>query len=525
MFRPIVISVACCLAFLPSRAARAVSPTGGLISSAEARRYGLEPMWFTRAQLDAARGQLTFLQYFVSSKNMHTVFELKSSEGTQVFSERDLNAFGEALGKEGAEQKAKQVTEELKAREIEAKVERHDVPEITLYVTTDRGMVQAIDAETGRTRWALVIGERDYPTERPGVSEDFVAVLNGTRLFLLKRDTGEIAWSRSVAGVPGAGPAISDTYVAVPTYDGDVELYDLKETRTLPEIYKSNGRAIVQPIVTTMSIAWPTDRGFLYVARASKQGLRYRLEARDAIVSQPSYFGPHFFFAASIDGDVYCLHENSGDREWTFPSGEAISSTPVPVGESVYVVTDKQNLYCLAQQDGKIKWVSPFIKRFVAASQTRVYCVNRTDRMEVVDAASGGRVATMEANLLDVFYPNLQTDRILVGTRTGTIQCLREIGQTWPLVHAGTGEAAAKRPEIKQEALPQAQPKAAPKQPAGGGQDPFGGGGGGAADPFGGGAGGGGAGGGAAGGGGAGGAADPFGGGGAGGGAADPFGG
>ncbi len=383
------------------------------------------------------------------------------------------------------EQNAK--LKELLALETEIEFNTLVIPELTLYVTTDRGMIHAIDAETGRTRWATVIGDRDHPSERAGVSEKHVAVLNGSYLYLLHRSTGEIAWKRQVDGVPSAGPALTDTYVVVPTYSGNVELYEIGETRTLPYLYKSNGRALIQPVATALSVAWPTDRGFLYVAKASKRGIRFRVEARDTIVSQPSFTTPAKFFVASIDGDVYCVHETSGNEFWRFTTGEAISSTPVPVGENVYAVTDKGTLFCIKHETGQEQWWAPRIKRFVSTSEDRVYCLGTSNRLVILDAKTGGRIASMGADLLDIFYPNLQTDRIIVGTKRGVIQCLRETQMEWPLVHVAVAEAVEeKRPEIKQEGMDPAKPEA--KKPAAGAVDPFGAGGG--VNPFGAGAGG-----------------------------------
>ncbi|MBC8870000.1 MAG: PQQ-binding-like beta-propeller repeat protein [Planctomycetes bacterium] len=551
--KPLALLFLLCLA-MPARAEYGF---GSLISPDEASRFGLNRMWFTQVELDVARGRMTHIQHFISSTEGYTVHEVQYQGKSKVFSERDVDAFGEAVGEEGAKKLAEEFLDEVKVREIfdklqlpvhaeaqarrlytvftdrrntvpeeltdeerqevqtraqeefttgmsailtpeqdakfkqlqeqgtEAKLETKWVPEITLYVTTDRGMIHAIDAETGRTRWAVVVGRRDFPTERAGVSEDWVAVLNGSDLYLMKRSDGEIAWKRRVKGVPSAGPAITDTYVVVPTFSGHIELYDLIETRTLPEIYRSNGRILIQPIVTSLSVAWPTDRGFLYVARASRKGIRYRLEARDTITSAPS-FAPGRFFASSIDGDVYCVHETTGEEYWRFTTGEPISQTPAPVGDQLYVVTDKGNLFCLKQETGEELWWTERIKRFVSASKDRLYCLGFADRLVILDAKTGGRIASMGTELLDIFYPNLQTDRIIVATKTGVIQCLRETQMQWPLLHAGLAEAEKKdRPEIKQEGLDDGGAKPAPKQPKPPAVDPFGGG----ANPFGGGGG------------------------------------
>jgi len=467
-----------------------------LISQVEARQYGLERAWFTQVKLDPARSRLSDMIYFVSAAQSHTVFEVQYQDRKRTFSERDTDRFGDVLGKENAEKEAKAFMDELKLREIESKLETIQVPETTLYAVTDRAVLHAIDAETGRTRWSTLVGNRDYPLERPGINEDFVGVLNGSTLHLLKRQTGEMAWIRSIQGVASAGPALTSEYVVVPTFSGDIELYDIDETRTLPDIYRSNGRVLVQPVVTPLSVLWPTDRGFLYSSQTLQKELRYRMEARQTIVSQPAYSSPNKVLATSIDGYVYCLHELSGDDLWRFSTGEPISNSPVPVGTSVYIITDKGSLFCLDVESGQEKWFAPQVQRLLSASKDRLYCLTMTGRLAILDAKTGSRIALMGPNQLDIFYTNALTDRILVATATGVVQCLHETDLKWPLVHVNLAEAEEKqRPKIKQEGLeakaaPAAKPAAgAAPQPAMGAEDPFGQGGAkpaaGGADPFG----------------------------------------
>lgn len=491
MSRTLAASVGVFLAAL-STAVQADYGGSGLISQVEARRYGLERAWFTQVSLDSARGRISDLTYFVSATQKHTVYEVRYQDRKQTFSERDTDRFGDVLGKEAAEKEAKAFVEELKLREIEAKIETLEVPEITLYVVTDRAVLHAIDAETGRTRWTTVVGNRTYPTERPGVSEDYVAILNGSTVHLLKRDTGEMAWIRAVDGVASAGPALTEQYVVVPTFTGSVEWYEIGETRTLPKISRSNGRVLIQPTVTPFSVLWPTDRGLLYVARTT-HAMRYRMEAREAIVSQAVYASPSKLLAASIDGCVYCLHETSGDELWRFSAGEPISNSPVPIGDSTYIVTDKGSMFCLDLEKGTEKWSAPQVRHLVSVSKDRLYCLGVTGRLAILDAKTGGRIALMSPHDAELFYANAQTDRIIMWTATGVIQCLHETELQWPLVHLNLAEAEQRRrPEIKQEGLEgtQAKPAAKPAAPAApaGGADPFGGGAppaAGGADPFG----------------------------------------
>jgi hypothetical protein len=175
------------------------------------------------------------------------------------------------------------------------------------------------------------------------------------------------------------------------------------------------------------------------------------------------------------------------------------------------------------------------VKRFVSASQDKIYCISDAGELLVVDQETGGRIGAIPARGFDLEFINWRTDRLYLGTKFGVIQCLHDVEQEWPLVHVagesltdepppdvvqGPGEVAAGGAPPDEdpfagagEADPFAGGGAAEEDPfAGGGgmeEDPFGGGGGAEEDPFG---GGGGA------------EEDPFGGGG-GGAEEDPFGG
>ncbi len=498
MSRKNITIVACGLLVCMGASVAAQSRVNGLVSPVEARRYGLEPSWFTRVELDQARGRINNLRYYVSATNGRTLFEVSYGDSRRMFSERDLDRFGEPLGPDGAKRAAEEFAAQLRRLEIESEIKSHEVPEITLYVTTDRSLVQAIDAETGRTLWATTVGRRDFPMDGPGVNEKYVAVINGTSLYLLTRDTGQIVWVRTTRGVPAAGPAVSDRFVVVPTWTGDVELYELEEPRKLPNMFKSNGRSMLRPTVTPNSIIWPTDRGMLYVASSQRHTIRFRLEAKDTIAAPASVFSPNQVFVASVDGYVYALQENVHSERWRFSTGLSITTTPIPTGESLYVVTDNMNLYCLDQETGALKWVAPSFRQFIAASPDRVYGIGVTERLEILDANTGGRIASMNLGNLDVFYQNDQSDRIIVGTRTGILQSLHEIGREIPALHV---DLAERRPEVERPEVPEVDDSETPTKPSpkprvddrdpfddatdpfGGDTDPFGGG----ADPFGGG--------------------------------------
>jgi outer membrane protein assembly factor BamB len=526
VFLPVL--VVCSFPFVPSHCDAQVGRSG-LISPIMARRYGLHRSWYTQVELDRSRARVAYVTMHVSSTKFTTIKQVVYEGGTLTYSERDSDEFGDLLGKDGATRKAE--THVMKFREagIKANVETIEIPAVTLYVQTDRGSLHSIDGETGRKLWSVIIGNPDHPTLKPGASDEHVAVVNGSNLFVLSALDGSEQWQKRLGGAPGAGPAVNENRVFCPLVTGRMETYHLNNVRRQPWRYQSSGRAMIQPVVSPKTVSWSTDRGTFYVAFANRDIVRYRLQALDAITAH-STFMPNRLFMASRDGNVYAMHEYSGDLEWRFTSGEPISHPPVVVGDAVFVVTEAAGMYRLTADTGEEQWWTPQVARFVSASKDKIYCISDSGDLLIIDQRTGGRIGSIPAQGLDLDFINWRTDRLYLGTKFGVIQCLHDVEQEWPLVHVA-GEAMEEEgpPEVQRgvdEVAADAPDDggdpfgaAAEEDPFGGAaeEDPFGGGGGGAADddPFGGG----------------GGAADddPFGGGGAddgGGGAADddPFG-
>jgi outer membrane protein assembly factor BamB len=473
------------LALLAALTSPSLAQRSSLISQSEANRFGLQRMWFTRIQFDRARGRIVDMRQHVSSKYGYTVYEIRSERGRTVITDRDLDRFGVVLGKPEAEKQANKLLQQLTRSGIKVEMTTQVFPEITLYVTSDTGVLQAIDGETGRTRWVAQVGNPRYPVEAPGANDDYVAVVNGSSIYVLDQATGNIAWRRQAMGSPGAGPALTPTLLYLPMINGRIESYELSDFRLPPWVYQAQGRSMIQPVVGSTTVAWPTDRGHLYVARANSQSILYRLETNNPMVAPPTPMPPNRLVAVSTDGYVYCIHENSGGLRWRFSTGEPIIEPAVVIGNAVFIVTDEDNLFRLDSETGQEVWWAPRVREVITASKDRLYCIGDTGRLLIFDAKTGGRLGALSTEVLDLRMVNHQTDRLFIGTRAGIVQCLREVQAEWPVVHAGGLEEAAEDEEAgaRPKPMPAAAPAAAPAA------DPFGGGGGGGADPFGGGSG------------------------------------
>ena len=251
----------------------------GPIPDQVARRHGLERVWFTQARVSPAHGWLRDIRAHVSSKESLVVFEVQYPGGVAVVTERDTDPVGDPLGPEGARKVAEELRDRFAAQGKQATVvEVPPVPAVNLYLTTSTAVIHCLDAETGRTRWVARVGSRAQPTMPPSVTDDFVAVVNGTNLYLLDNKDGRMVWQRELEGIPGAGPVIAGNQVYVPTIDGRMEAYLLDRPDRWPSYYQAFGSADVQPTVGMMSVIWPTSRGYVNFARIDNPGVRYRIK-------------------------------------------------------------------------------------------------------------------------------------------------------------------------------------------------------------------------------------------------------
>lgn len=363
-----------------------------------------------------------------------------------------------------------------------------------LYSQTKSGTVHAIDAETGKTLWSKQVGQPDNPTMPPDARGDLLALINGSRLYVLNRFNGNLLLEKDTQDAPGSGPGLSSRRAYVPNVTGMLMAYRIDQTdakktgdKTLtpaaaaarteearrsdvrvnqkyaPTLFcQSFGRALVQPLVTRDDpggeyVVWPTDRGYLNFGRIDRESensfvLKYRLETGEAIVTRPAYLPPDpkvlgdagVVFAASVDGFLYAIQEETGGTLWRFSTGEPIVESPAAIDGRVYITTQLGGMYCLDAKTGKNLWFAKDIERFIAVGKSRVYVIDAMSRLVALNAATGARLDAIPIDSATTVLSNSDTDRIYLVSEGGLIQCLREIEQTKPIQHNKERKDAAK---------------------------------------------------------------------------------
>jgi outer membrane protein assembly factor BamB len=457
-------------------AVQAQFPTRAATVDSGLRTLGLEQAWRAQLQFDSSRGKLAGIAQHISNTRAQHIVEVTYPGGRIAFSERDLDPFRKPLGAKGARKQADDWAAQWQRRsksETKPVVKEYVVPDVVLVATSQRGLVQCLDGETGRTLWSVQVGTSRYPTTRASVNETHVAVVNGTTLYVLNRADGRVQWERPIDQTPGAGPALSDTMVFVPMVNGYLQTFHIDEPKRPVATFFAAGRCLVQPIVFQDAVAWPTDRGNLYVGNAEVAGIRFRISAGGPIRSAPTFRPgnkgsvPLVVFASS-DGYVYSADLEKGVIVNRFSAGEAVSQSPVAVNDDIYTITDGGTLFCTGAESGTERWSIGEMKSFLASNAGRIYCLDARRRLVGIDSKTGNLFGAVRMDNVDYAFTNLESDRIIVGTQSGMLQCLRESRQRYPVVHAG--EASKPTPAKSEIEQPAGTGEGAPA-----GDNPFGG--------------------------------------------------
>jgi len=296
-------------------------------------------------------------------------------------------------------------------------------------------MVQSLDPETGRSLWTTQVGNPNFPSVPVTANGEFVAAVNGSRLYLLKRTDGAIVLEKSMSGSPSTGGAITADDVYVPMYSGALDRYKLNPKNAIdraPLLFFGQGAVLSPPLVSTDHLMWGTDRGHVYIDGLANSANRIRFHVNGPVTAGLAYHPP-LVFAGSEDHYVYAIDETTGVKAWDFYAGSPIRHPPVSIGEALYVIPDAGGMTRLTASTGKVEWYAPGIHQFVAASATRLYATNLPGQMFVLDAKTGTRLAMLPTERLTVKMTNTVSDRIYLATVSGLTECLREYNQVQPL--------------------------------------------------------------------------------------------
>lgn len=231
------------------------------------------------------------------------------------------------------------------------RVERFDAPiavfDSTVIVSAMRGLVYALDAETGETRWMYDIGGAVLGTANYHPGTDAVG---DERLFLIEQSDGvlhaiDLASGENLWVTEGV-----ERCDGSPSVKGDAIIYG--SCASALHVFNANDGALVKEIafdeesqvaggasIVGDSAYVGTHSGRLFRAGLNAgEVLWYNEDSYDEIFETPAVTEDYVVFS-SYDGSIYALEPDSGELIWKHET-DGIPTSPVIAADRIVITTD-----------------------------------------------------------------------------------------------------------------------------------------------------------------------------------------
>jgi len=171
----------------------------------------------------------------------------------------------------------------------------------------------------------------------------------------------EVLWSRRTGGVIRSSPIVADNKLYIVLGDHNLYCLDAETGKKLWK-YEIGGE------LSSLFLGEPSS---IFLGK---------LSSSPCVINGKVYVG-------SLDGNIYCIDAETGEKIWSYQTGDVVQSSPIVVNNKLYIGSADHNLYCLDAETGEKIWgheidtavySSPafYNNRIYVASKGYLYCVD-----------------------------------------------------------------------------------------------------------------------------------------------------
>jgi len=292
----------------------------------------------------------------------------------------------------------------------------------TLYQVVDDGMVFAINAKNGKTRWRRRVGDLAASAPATDGRYLYVTVLEAGRgsgrgkVLAMDPDNGHIRWAKALPSRTESSPLVVGNRVYFGSEDGTVYALDRRSGRQL-WTFHAGGAVKGSPAFSDGLVYFGSYGGRVYAVGAVRGHLVWSSSGGSAgnFYATPSVAYGRVYIG-NTDGREYSFSAHSGALGWAHQTGSyvyasaAVDNVP-DVGPTVFVGSYDGGFYAFDARTGAVRW------RYSAGGRI-----------------SGG--ATIVGNT--VYFANLSSrSTIGLGTAHGKVVFRRSVGAYDPITSDG----------------------------------------------------------------------------------------
>jgi outer membrane protein assembly factor BamB len=248
----------------------------------------------------------------------------------------------------------------------------------TVYIGAADKKLYALDAATGRQRWAFAA--KDWIVSAVAYADTRVVVASRhSRLHVVSADTGRqrLVYDTGMGRHIGAGPAIQGDRAYFGSAGGRVWAVDWQATTypwepmllfwktnlylwgmlSNPPVQKGSvwskrvrGDVVHTPAIAHNMVYITTSRGQVMALDTVAGTTRWGTDLGVEITADPTVAGATVLIGTK-DGSVFGLEAYTGEVLWEFKTVGRISGSPIVVGDTMYVVSFDGTLYAVTRAE------------------------------------------------------------------------------------------------------------------------------------------------------------------------------
>jgi outer membrane protein assembly factor BamB/orotate phosphoribosyltransferase len=237
------------------------------------------------------------------------------------------------------------------------------IHEKTLFFGAYDGNFYALDTETGKKKWVYM--DADWIGSSPAIAPDFGLIYVGLEYGLWNKKGGIVALDMRTGGKKWEYISMPHYTHASPSYSSKYHAVGIGSNDGVFYLFGANDGDLKWKLQTKgeikASCAFDEKRG--YVIFGSHDGKMYIVNLRDGkilstlstgawIFSTPLVVGDRVY-VTSLDKKVYCVNLDTFDIEWSFTASGRIFSSPLLVGDYLYVGSNDGRFYEIEATSGK----------------------------------------------------------------------------------------------------------------------------------------------------------------------------
>ncbi len=339
------------------------------------------------------------------------------------------------LGLEGAKAQAQKLVKTYAILGKKASVKVVSQPVTYVVGVASNGVVTTIDGETGELLWQSSVPRADLAIFGPGVSDDFVTVINGNAFYAMDLKTGNMINTGRLAFTPAGSAAALEKRIIVPSTEGRLVGYNVEKPIIAPVILRAgteNRRGLAISADRDF-MAWTSKNAMYLVHNENVPKLWSKVNIDEPLDSKPIATPQGFLFTSMYGTVIHATTSRTGSYLWRVNLAIPTSRTPVCDGKRAFIVSDDGRVVALALNTGEQLWNSyvGHVDQIVGVGKDHLYVQNDRGSLSRL-RLSDGQVDGTSSALVDLVIPNSVTDRLFIATKDGHISCLREVGALEP---------------------------------------------------------------------------------------------